>query len=217
MLSSFSRFFFETEMRALLGKYQHELRLAFICLPASVLMALGISFFGLYAGIAAVALLIVLFLLIVVFNNYRDGFLLLIIYAFSMFQVYRVAPALPYFPLGVIVEILLFVLLASILVKHQRANRIESVYYRNPVFIALLIYCLYSILILLNPASKSIMGRVVGVREIASYLILFIVTIHVFQTSSYVYFFTHFWIFLALIAALYGIKQEILGLESWEL
>src|SRR5688572_703936 len=148
-------------MKALLWKYQNELKLGFICLAASTLIAFAISFVGLYAGIAAVALLVILFVLLLVFNNYRNGFLLLVIYAFSMFQVYRVAPALPYFPLGIVVEILLFILLVAILAKHQKINTVEPEYYKNPVCYALLLYCAYSAILLFNPASKAVMGRIV--------------------------------------------------------
>src|SRR5262249_5735551 len=73
------------------------------------------------------------------------------------------------------------------------------------------------ILMLFHPASKGITGRVFAMRDIYAIAITFFIVIHIFKTRGHIEKFTRFWMFLALLAALYGMYQQHFGLQNWEL
>jgi len=197
--------------------WKSDFGLFVLCLVVSMIVSLLIGLTGLMAGIVFAGFIGMLLLLLIILNDYKHGFLVLISFSFFMFHLYRVAPLMPYFPVGVVIEILLALLLVAIIIKYVNGYSLSGDLIKNPVTVALGIYCLYSFVLLFNPASKAIIGRVQGLREIIAYWVLFFVAIHVFQKRSFVNFFLHFWLALALIAALYGIYQEFFGLQDWEL
>jgi len=199
-------------------RYRDKFWTAIVCLVVSLGSAWVVSIGGLIAGVAILGLVLSLGILLFIFNNYRDGFLLLLLYGFFMFHIYRMLPASPAsFPMGTIVEILLVLISISILLHQTNDGHLNAGFYKNPISLALLMFSSYTILLLFHPLSAAITGRILAVREIVMLLLLYFISIHVFRTYSFIYRFAGVWIFLALMAALYGIYQEVFGLQSWEL
>jgi len=190
---------------------------ALLCSIPPLIAAVIIAQTNEWVGLAFLGLILLCFVLLIVFNNYRDGFLLLTIYAFIMFQLFRIVrPTIDNVPMGVGVEILLMLLLMSVAFKNAKEKK-DPELYKNPITHALMIYVGFSLLILFNPLSRAVMGRVMALREISAFAIAFVVALQVFKTRSFIFRYLNFWIFLALVAALYGIYQEAFGLQSWEL
>ncbi|HTH56687.1 MAG TPA: O-antigen ligase family protein [Cyclobacteriaceae bacterium] len=189
-----------------------------LCTIPSVIMCVIVSRTNEYVGLAFLGIVLFCYVLLIVFNNYRDGFLLLTAYAFFMFQLFRIVrPTIDKVPMGVGVEILLLLLLVSIVVQNSKVKSEDKELHKNPITYALMIYVGFSLLMLLNPLSRAVMGRVMALREISAFAISFIVALHVFKTRKFIDRYLHFWILFALLAALYGIYQEMFGLQDWEL
>lgn len=190
------------------------------CIPPLTL-AIAISKAGVLGGVAGVCLVFVLYFLFAVFKNYRVGYLMLTVFGFLMFQFYRLLPEAPYVPLGVGVEIILALLFFSIITHSigysSDFENSKKDLFQNPITCALAIYVAYSLLILFHPSSKAVTGRIMAAREITALAILFFVSLHVFRSRRYINLYLDFWIFFALVAALYGIYQEVFGLQDWEL
>lgn len=183
-----------------------------------LILCVVISTTNVWIGFALLGIVLGCHLLLIILNNYRNGFLLMTVYAFFMFHLYRlVRPAIDNIPMGVGIEIFLMLLLASILFQKSKGKNDDKELYKNPITTVLVIYVSFSLLELLNPLSRAVTGRVLALREIVAYAILFFVSIQAFKTRSFINFYLHFWIFFALLAALYGIYQEVFGLQDWEL
>jgi hypothetical protein len=190
-----------------------------LCIVLSTLLSFVISETNVIVGLATLIGVVCLYILLLIFHSYQHGFLLLILYAFFMFHFYRVLPdSVPYFPVGTIIEMLLSLLFLSIIVHTIKSkNEIEPRVFRHPVCYALLIYAAYFSLLLFHPLSTGVTNRVLALREIVTLVLSFFIALHVFKTRSFIYFFTDYWIFFALIAALYGVYQEVFGLQDWEM
>jgi putative inorganic carbon (HCO3(-)) transporter len=190
--------------------------LLFIILAGiAVLVAFLIANMGQLAAYAILLLMGALAVAVVIFMNYRTGFLLMVVYSYFFFEVGRMLPV--ELPLGIIVEIFLVLITLSIFVENNRKEIPESLasVFKNPVGYAFLIYCAYDLLELLNPYSHSISARVTALRETLMLVMLFFTASHVFTSFSYVKFFTKFWLFFALLAAFYGIYQEYVGVPQY--
>jgi putative inorganic carbon (hco3(-)) transporter len=182
-----------------------------VVLLASFLIAMG----GVGAAIAILILLAGLCVAAAVFSNYKNGFLMMVVYSYFFFEIGRLMPI--ELPLGAFVEVFLILITLSILVHRHREGIDGSAWevFRNPIGTALLVYSGYAMLEMFNPYSHSISARLVGIRETVMMLLLFFSCMHVFTNFNYIKYFTKFWLFFALLAALYGIYQEIFGMPAY--
>lgn len=195
-----------------------SLPMAVLCVGLSFLLAAVISKANTTTGVLVLVGIVTLFILFLIFHSYQKGFLLLILYSFLMFHFYRLFPDAPYFPLGTLIEFFLALLFLSIIVHTvKNRNEIDKGVLHNPITYGLVIYLAYSCLLLFHPLSTGTTNRILALREILILALSFFITVHVLKTRQFIYFFTDYWIFLALIAGLYGVNQEVFGLTDWEL
>ncbi len=140
---------------------------------------------------------------------------MLVVYAYFFFEIGRLMPV--ELPLGTLVEVFLVLIFFSILSYRYREGIEESIWevFKNPIGVALLVYSGYAMLEMVNPFSHSISARMTGVRETVMMLLLFIACSYVFTTFKFIKFFTKFWLFFALLAALYGIYQDNVGMPAY--
>ncbi len=83
-----------------------------------------------------------------------------------------------------------------------------AVFWRQPISIALVFIMCYYILEVLNPAMKSYIGWLFFVRKQVSFLLFYFIAYTLLNSFDKVLAFLKFWIVLALVIALYGIKQQ---------
>lgn len=185
----------------------------------SVLSSFLIYKTGIVAGLAVLFILVSVATIVIFVGNYRTGFYLALLFTFFMFHISRTLPeGLRDFPLGAVVEALLALVAFSILIHTIPGDdRLEPGMYKNPVAYAVGAYIVYYILMLFHPASSSVTGRLFAIREIYALGVSFFIVVHFFKTRDDIELFTKFWVFLALLAALYGLFQEFFGLQKWEM
>jgi hypothetical protein len=182
-----------------------------VTLVVSFLIANG----GVGAAIGILLLLGGICVAAAVFASFKNGFLMLVVYSYFFFEIGRWMPV--DLPLGTLVEVFLFLIWFSILAYRHREGIEESAWevFKNPIGIALLVYSGYAMLEMANPFSHGISPRLVGIRETVMMLLLFFSCSYVFTDFKYIKFFTKFWLFFALLAALYGIYQEKMGMPAY--
>lgn len=180
-----------------------------------VLVSFLIANAGMGVGILILILLAGLCLAAAIFANFKTGFLILVVYAYFMFEIGRLLGV--DLPLGTLIEVFLALIFFSILTYRYREGIEESIWevFKNPIGIALLVYSGYAMLEMFNPFSHSIAARLTGIRETVMMLLLFICCMYVFTDFKYIKFFTKFWLFFALLAALYGIYQDNVGMPAY--
>jgi putative inorganic carbon (HCO3(-)) transporter len=180
-----------------------------------VMVSFLIANAGIVVGILILLLLAGLCVAAAIFANFKNGFLILVVYAYFMFEIGRLlAMDLPW---GTMIEVFLALIFFSILTYRYREGIEESIWdvFKNPIGIALLVYSGYAMLEMFNPFSHSIAARLTGIRETVMMLLLFICCMYVFTDFKYIKFFTKFWLFFALLAALYGIYQDNVGMPAY--
>jgi putative inorganic carbon (HCO3(-)) transporter len=174
---------------------------------------------GIVAGLAVMFMMVSVGVVLMYINNYRTAFYLSVVFAFFMFHLSRLLPAsLQVVPLGAVVELLLALTAFAVVVHTLPGNdKVDKGMYNNSLAYALYIFVGFYILMLFHPASKGITGRIFALREIYAIAVTFFIAIHIFRTRNHIENFTRFWMFLALLAALYGMYQQYFGLQKWEL
>lgn len=119
-------------------------------------------------------------------------------------------------PIGILVEVFTYVLWIAVLRKSVQARTDTSNLWRSPITAMLLIVMLYYVVEIANPAMQSNIGWLFFVRKQISYLLIYFIAYCVLDSYDKIKFFLKFWIALALLIAIYGIKQQLLGLFEFE-
>jgi len=198
-----------------------QLKRAFPSPLFAILCAVAVftSFLIANLGVGIAVLLIILVLAfsmgMVIFSNYTTGFLAMVVYSFFFFEVGRLLEI--DLPLGAVIELFLIAIFISILVHRNKQEIEENAFdvFRNPIGVTLVIYSAYAMLEMFNPFSHSIAARLIGIRETLMVLLLFFACMHVFNNMKIIRYFTKFWLFLGLLAALWGMYQEWFGMPAY--
>ena len=118
-------------------------------------------------------------------------------------------------PFGTVLDGLLFISLFGVLIQQAR-NRDLS-FAKNSVSAWVLIWVVLNILEVLNPWAGSKLAWLYTVRSMAGLIILYFVAIYAFSSYKAITKTIKLIIGLALLSALYGLKQEFLGFTNSEL
>lgn len=119
-------------------------------------------------------------------------------------------------PVGILVEVFTYVLLLAVLRTSMQKKENATVFWSNSISLFLILITIYYFIELANPAGYSKLGWLFFFRKQVSYLVCYFISYMVLSSYNKVKFFFKFWILLALIIALYGIKQQLFGLANFE-
>ncbi len=184
-----------------------------ILITISLFFVLVLKTFGEKAGIVSLALVVGIPIAIACIINSTFGYFLALTYAFFMFILYRFIPNIPF---GVFYDFIFYLLIFGILVKEVVHRKSDWSDLRNPIFILLYIWSAYLILQVFNPNAVSIGAYAYGMRGLATKFCVLLVALQVVRTEKFVKNFTKYWLALAVLAALYSLKQEYLGFFDFE-
>jgi putative inorganic carbon (HCO3(-)) transporter len=120
-------------------------------------------------------------------------------------------------PIGILTEVFTYMLIASILGRSFNVRK-ESVYLlRSPIFICLCLVFGYYVLEVFNPeASHTKVAWFFFVRKQISYFFFFFITFILLNSFEKIKLYLKFWVILAFVIALYGVKQQWFGLADFE-
>jgi putative inorganic carbon (HCO3(-)) transporter len=148
--------------------------------------------------------------LLLILHDYKYGVYILLLYGASFVYVGRILQI--NFPYGVPFDILLLLTFFIIAIKHKHSFEWKL---NEPITILQFIFYAYFIIQIANPNSVNISAWINASRFLTLFF-LYYIFIHFFNSKNRVKNFTKMWLIIAVIAALYGLKQEFLGLDQYE-
>lgn len=146
--------------------------------------------------------------------DFKFGLLFTIFCSFFVFLSKRLTT--DSLPSGALIEVTLILSFFAIFLKQLRDKNRNWSLAKNEITFAFLLYVGYILLQGLNPEATSIPGYLFGVRKVLGFLAAYFVALFAINNLKSVALFTKFWLALALLVGLYGIKQEIFGLAQFE-
>lgn len=189
--------------------------LFFTLLGGAVLIAFLVGSQGYVVGALIFALLVGLPIIYKSVIDVHFGLYFLTWYSYFLFLIARLLPVR--LPMGVGVELLELVLLIGILVAESRQKKkIDWSNFNNPVTYIFIFLQTYNVLQVFNPSAISLAGWFVSTRGIIFDILICFILVKLFTSLQVVINFTKVWLFLSLLAALYGIYQEIFGYADFE-
>lgn len=164
--------------------------------------------FVLVGGVIGIALAVVSAL------NFRIGYYIYITVSFVIHVPERMAKT--EIPVGVVMDIFLFLILAGAIFDKKTKEPSNIPYYKDPLLLILYVYTAYLLIQCFNPNMFSIQGWLIYIRVyIRNFLFLFM-TMKVLSNWQQIYGFFKFWLALSTAAALYGCLQQAVGLLPFE-
>ncbi len=184
-------------------------------ITASFLIAFLVGTYGYTTGISILAILIGIPLLYKSVADSNFGFFVLLVYSYFLALIGRLF--LPTrLPMGIGIELLETLILLGILVGGSKNKKINWENFRNPVTYLFLVYQAYNVLQVANPNAVSLAGWITSTRGLVFDLVIYFILVKLYTNLNLIKKFTIAWLFLSLLAALYGIYQEIFGYQDFE-
>jgi putative inorganic carbon (hco3(-)) transporter len=118
-------------------------------------------------------------------------------------------------PIGLSLDGLLFLLLFGLLIRQIKER--DWSFVKNPISTVVWAWIYINLIEVLNPSAESTMAWVFTVRHMAGQIGLYFIAAYAFSTFERIKFTMKVIIALCTFAALYGIKQEIMGFTPGEL
>ncbi|MXV16178.1 O-antigen ligase family protein [Hufsiella ginkgonis] len=189
-----------------------RLGLGLMCLT-SLLISFLISIGGIKAGVMIMVVLVALPMLYITVVYPRTGILILLIAAYMVMWVIRMN--LISFPLGTVMDGLEALLLLGFFIKQK--TRRDWQFMKNPISVLIIIWISYNLLQALNPGAASVMAWLYTVRSVAVVMVMYFIFSYHIRTVQFIRLIFKIWLGLCTYAALYALKQEFIGFNSYEL
>lgn len=176
----------------------------------SLTAAVGISLFGIKAGVLLMMAIVAPLAVYATIAYPKIGIVLsLIISYFLLF-----AEKFTDFPVGTIMDGLLALLVFGFFLK-QKTNQDWAVF-KNPISIMIIVWIGYNFIQVANPYAESRLAWVYTVRTVAVVLLMHYIFLYHIRSVQFVRVIFKIWIGLAFFAALYGLNQQIFGFFPFE-
>jgi putative inorganic carbon (hco3(-)) transporter len=117
-------------------------------------------------------------------------------------------------PIGTLLDLLIFICMASILMRQIKER--DWRFFKGPISAIVLIWLYYNILQVLNPGAESRMAWLYTVRTVAVQLLIYYIAAYAFDSKKKIWGVLKYIGFLGGISAIYGLKQQFLGLSERE-
>ncbi|MCB0517207.1 MAG: O-antigen ligase family protein, partial [Bacteroidetes bacterium] len=117
-------------------------------------------------------------------------------------------------PLGLLLDLLVFLMFFGLLVKISRDKDLKAFY--SPISVIVFVWIMYNLLEVANPYAESRMAWFYTVRGLAGIVLLFYIVTYTFSDFKYIKQLSLVLIILALLAGLYGLAQEFMGFNRFE-
>lgn len=149
--------------------------------------------------------------ILIVFSVYPFyGLILTFIISFFLLGILRFVDA----PLGILMDAIIIYLFLVML--YGLIQKRESLPIRNPLGILFIVWIVYNIFQVANPAGESIQSWIYAIRPVAFTMLIYFVAVRYIVNYKQIRIYMFVLLILALFLALYGIVQEFNGLTGWE-
>jgi putative inorganic carbon (hco3(-)) transporter len=202
---------------SLTKRIDHKFVALFLALLfGSAFIGILVGTFGYKIGIPIIAIFVGVPLIYKSVIDAQFGLYFLTCYSYFLFFIGRLL--LPTkLPMGVGVEVLTLALSCGVIISEtQHRSKLGWTFLDNPISYIFVVYETYNVLQAFNPNATSLAGWLVSTRGIVFELIVYLLLVKLFSNLNLIKNFTKLWLFLSLLAALYGVYQEIFGYTSFE-
>ncbi len=196
--------------KVVLQKLNNPLGYIFIVL-FSVMLGLVIGMTGIKTGAIMLGGLMALPVLFLILADLQIGLILILIVAFLTNLLAKIGD----YPVGIALDALAYFMLFAIFIRQIKERNWEFV--NNPISFFIIIWICYSMIMALNPEAESIKAWLYSVRAMAGLIIIFFIALYAFNSLERIKLMFKVILFLSFLAALYGLKQEWIGFEDWEM
>ncbi len=191
-------------------KLNSPLGFIFIIL-VSIIFAGIVSYGGIKAGLLVFTMLIGVPVFIGCLMNQQLGGAIVLFISFFVQFIGKFSSI----PAGIALDAFSFVLMGAIVLKQIQIR--DWSFAKNPLTPYILIWIGYCLLQALNPYAASRIAWVYTVRSMALLFVMYFVFLFAFDSLKKVKWMLKFAIFMTLLAALYGLKQEFFGFMDAEI
>lgn len=183
-----------------------------LLLAISALSAFLLTNVGVVAGALAVLVVVAPVVIIGIVAFPRFGVLVLLVSAYLIMWVIRMN--IVDYPLGTLMDGLQALLILGFFFKQKSSPNWKI--YKNPVTILVIIWILYNLFQVANPAAESRMAWLYTVRSVAVIMLMYFVFMYHITTVGFIRLILKVWLALSAFGALYGLKQEFIGFFPFE-
>ena len=177
----------------------------------SSLFAVLIATKGFVIGILIIAALVAPVMLYCLATNPQFGILSYITLAYVIMFLLRMGTS---FPLGTLMDGMLLIFIINFFVQQKKKKRWDLV--SGPMSQAIMVWIIYNILEVGNPAAESRAAWVYTIRTISVVAIGYYIFIYNIRTKAFLKTIIAFWMFFSVFAAWYAFKQEFFGFFQFE-
>lgn len=181
------------------------------------LIAILIPFLLTRVSIAISPILIIIVIGITVLSSvvydYKLGVYAIFILTSFVFFMQRLSPVS--IPFGTIPDLLIVLTFFSFLITQKEGSISAKAFLSHPITIGIIVLKLYHILQAFNPNAVSIKAFLFSLRNF-SIPLLVVILYALFQSKKRMKTFITIWLGIAVLAAIYGLKQEFVGLFGFE-
>ncbi len=182
---------------------------------ASIMVALLAVTQSLVINVGLLFLILSFPIVLVCLFNSKVGFLITVLFSTFIFYINRILGM--ELPLGSMVDAMLAITFIGIYTKRSNFKSDAINLFKNPITLMVVVWIVYLFFQALNPNSVSIDAWLFSLRATFSLIFSYFIILRIFDNRKFVFFFTKFWLFIAVLAALYGMYQEVFGLPGYDL
>ena len=181
----------------------------FLIIGFTAFIGLAIGVLGIKLGALLFAGIVSIPLMIWMFVNEQVGLAVCLLIGFLIQLSYKFGD----YPVGTLLDGLTMFLVVTVLVKQIQKS--DWTFAKSPISAYIIAWMAYSFIQVLNPMAQSVLAWVYTVRSMTLLILLYFVCCYAFNSLDRIKWILKFTIALTLGAALYGLKQEWMGLTSW--
>jgi putative inorganic carbon (hco3(-)) transporter len=182
-----------------------------ILLLISLIFGALIAYKGTIAGVGIMGLIFgpAVVYCIVAFPEF--GLTVLLMFAYLLFFIGRLGVD---FPLGTVMDGIQGLLILGFFIHQKRRPNWKV--FKGPISVMILIWIVYNLIQVANPAAESRLAWVYTIRAVAIVMLTYFVFMYQIRTVRFLRFLLKLWLGLAFFAALYAYKQEYIGFSAAE-
>ena len=197
--------------KLLFDKYSGWLVFCVFVFFASIL-TYATSKYGAIVGFISILCLVGPILVFFIVSKPEFGILiyLTLAYTLNLFSRYLIDD----FPLGTIMDGMLVLFILGIFIQMKKKK--EWHLFNNNISILILVWVLYNLMQVLNPAQESKLAWLYTVRTVALVTLMYFIFLFNIRTKSFIKTVFKWWILMSFIAACFAMKQEYIGFDAVE-
>ncbi len=181
-------------------------------LSCSIFFAFLITQFGVVSGILILLTILGLPIIYGFIIYPKFGIIVFLFSAYFIMFIFRLD--LGDYPFGTVMDFMQLLLIIGFFIKQKQ--RMDWKILKGPISTMILIWILFNLLEVINPAAESKLAWVYTVRSVAVIMLMYFVFLYNIQTKAFIKIVFKLWISLSLFAALYGLKQQFIGFTDFE-